>query len=131
METEQNLKTIIGNNIFTLMSVYNLSRKELCSDTGIKYTTLCDWLSYKSYPRIDTLELLSAYFHIEIEYFFRDIQKDEARYIRIKEYAERLRMKNNYKHTYPEYFSDLFGSLADFDIEEPEDAFPEEDIEKV
>lgn len=126
MQTETNLKQIIAANINYLMSLFCISRKQLCEKLDIKYTTLCDWLGAKSYPRIDTLESLASFFSINVQDFFVEIESNENLVTRISEYARRFIMKNDYRDTYPEGFFDLFGILSDSDLTEPEDFNAEE-----
>lgn len=126
MQTETNLKQIIAANINYLMSLFCISRKQLCEKLDIKYTTLCDWLGAKSYPRIDTLESLASFFSINVQDFFVEIESNENLVARISEYARRFIMKNDYRDTYPEGFFDLFGILSDSDMSEPEDLNAEE-----
>lgn len=126
MQTETNLKQIIAANINYLMSLFCISRKQLCEKLDIKYTTLCDWLGAKSYPRIDTLESLASFFSINVQDFFVEIESNENLVARISEYARRFIMKNDYRDTYPEGFFDLFGILSDSDLTEPEDFNAEE-----
>lgn len=126
MQTETNLKKIIASNINYLMSLFCISRKQLCEKLNIKYTTLCDWLGAKSYPRIDTLESLASFFSINVQDFFVEIESNENLVTRISEYARRFIMKNDYRDTYPEGFFDLFGILSDSDLTEPEDFNAEE-----
>lgn len=126
MQTETNLKQIIAANINYLMSLFCISRKQLCEKLDIKYTTLCDWLGAKSYPRIDTLESLASFFSINVQDFFVEIESNENLVARISEYARRFIMKNDYRDTYPEGFFDLFGILSVSDMSEPEDLNAEE-----
>lgn len=126
MQTETNLKQIIAANINYLMSLFCISRKQLCEKLDIKYTTLCDWLGAKSYPRIDTLESLASFFSINVQDFFVEIESNENLVTRISEYARRFTMQNDYRDTYPEGFFDLFGILSDSDMSEPEDLNAEE-----
>lgn len=126
MQTETNLKQIIAANINYLMSLFCISRKQLCEKLDIKYTTLCDWLGAKSYPRIDTLESLASFFSINVQDFFVEIESNENLVTRISEYARRFTMQNDYRDTYPEGFFDLFGILSDSDLTEPEDFNAEE-----
>ena len=60
-----NSKTILAKNIRYLMEQKQKTRTELCEALDIKYTTLSDWVNGKTYPRIDKLERLAAYFGIE------------------------------------------------------------------
>lgn len=128
MQAKRDIRNIIADNLVWLMKQYRVSRKQLCDSLDIKYTTLCDWLNARTYPRIDTLERLAGYFSIDISWFFVEIVKDESLVSRITEYSRRLLMKDNYEDTYPEGFFELFGSLKDSGLEEPED-LPAEDAE--
>lgn len=123
------LKQIIANNISFLLSVRKMSRKEICNELGIKYTTFCDWMNAKTYPRIDSLVVLANYFGIEIQYFFVDIEANEKLAERVREYARRLNMKKDYTDTYPTDFFELFGSINENDgFEIPEDNLPEDEV---
>lgn len=57
-------KEIMARNIKRYMSINNIDRNQICHDLEIKYTTLCDWLNGNTYPRIDKIELMANYFHI-------------------------------------------------------------------
>ena len=60
-----NSKTILAKNIRYYMEKNQKTRAALCEALDIKYTTLSDWVNGKTYPRIDKLERLAAYFGIE------------------------------------------------------------------
>lgn len=47
------------------MSVYNESRKELSELFSVPYTTICDWINAKTYPRIDKIELMAKHWNID------------------------------------------------------------------
>ena len=57
-----NSKTILAKNIRYLMEQKQKTRTELCEALGVKYTTLSDWVNGKTYPRIDKIERMAAYF---------------------------------------------------------------------
>lgn len=57
-------KEIMARNIKRYMAINNVDRNQMCQDLKIKYTTLCDWLNGNTYPRIDKIELMANYFHI-------------------------------------------------------------------
>ncbi|EDP6423561.1 helix-turn-helix transcriptional regulator [Campylobacter jejuni] len=59
-----NSKMIFSDNLKMLMKSKGISRKQLSSDIGVKYTTLTDWINGKTYPRIDKIDLLAEYFGI-------------------------------------------------------------------
>lgn len=57
-------KEIMARNLKKYMDMNNIDRNELCTKLNIKYTTMCDWLNAKTYPRIDKIEMLANYFGI-------------------------------------------------------------------
>lgn len=48
-------------------SVYRVS-----SDTGIAQSTLSDWKTGRSTPKVDKLQILANYFGVSIEYFLSE-----------------------------------------------------------
>lgn len=58
-------KEIFSNNLKFFMQQRNKTRKEICDDLNIKYTTFADWYNGNKYPRIDKIELLAKYFGIQ------------------------------------------------------------------
>ena len=63
--TELGNKEIMSRNIKYYMTRYNKSRSDMCKALGVKYTTFCDWVNAKTYPRIDKIEMMANYFGIE------------------------------------------------------------------
>lgn len=57
-------KEIFSANLEKLMSSRDVDRNKLCSDLGLKYTTVRDWLKGITYPRIGKIELLADYFGV-------------------------------------------------------------------
>lgn len=57
-------KEIMAKNIVRYMNDANVSRNDLCNAIGVKYTTLCDWINAKTYPRIDKIELMANFFGV-------------------------------------------------------------------
>ena len=62
---DRNSKSVLAENIRHYMEVNNKSRNEMCEALGVKYTTFADWVNAKTYPRIDRIEQIAAYFGIE------------------------------------------------------------------
>ena len=58
-------KEVFSHNLRSYMDKANKSRKEVCEDLGFIYTTFCDWYNGIKYPRIDKIEMLANYFHIQ------------------------------------------------------------------
>ena len=57
-------KEIFSANLEKLMRSRDVDRNKLCSDLGLKYTTVRDWLKGITYPRIGKIELLADYFGV-------------------------------------------------------------------
>ena len=62
---DTNSRTILAKNIRHYMEQNNKTRNEMCKALGVKYTTFADWVNAKTYPRIDRIEQMAAYFGIE------------------------------------------------------------------
>ena len=58
-------KRIMADNIIRLMRLHNKTRREICNDLHISYTTFTDWVNANTYPRIDKIEMLANYFGVE------------------------------------------------------------------
>ena len=59
-------RKIISANLLFFMKENAKSRKDVCRDLNIKYTTFCDWIKGKTYPRIESLEKLASYFDVAV-----------------------------------------------------------------
>ena len=81
-------KEIIAANLKLLLQIYHKSRKEVCTDLDISYTTFCDWLHARTYPRIDALEQMGYYFRIETRDFLVDLEKNKGLAERLSVYAK-------------------------------------------
>lgn len=57
-------RRIMAENIQRLMHEHGKSRREVCMDLGIKYTTLTEWINGGKYPRIQNIEMLAQYFGV-------------------------------------------------------------------
>ena len=58
-------REIMAANIRRYLMLTGKTQKEVCKDLGIKEMTFSDWVNAKTYPRIDKIEKLSNYFHIQ------------------------------------------------------------------
>lgn len=84
-------KKIIALNLNRMMKHRNLTRKKICADLEIKYTTFSEWVNGRAYPRIEALENLAAYFGVQVGDFFFDLEQENPHSEeRITAYAERL-----------------------------------------
>jgi Uma2 family endonuclease len=90
-----NLKKVIASNMVYLMRIYGKSRKEVCADLDISYTTFCDWINARTYPRLDALEHLGYYFRVGTRDFFVEIEKNHAMAERLSSYASLLGVRKD------------------------------------
>ncbi len=74
---KSNIRRIFSRNLCFLMEQKGITRRRLCNDLDIRYTTLCDWVNGKTIPREDQLDRLGRYFGIEAGEFFIDIRHDD------------------------------------------------------
>ena len=72
------IKSIFSSNLKRLMDANKISRKALCQELNIKYTTFCDWVNGKSIPKDSQLELLGSYFSISAGEFFIDYSRPDT-----------------------------------------------------
>lgn len=86
-------KTVMAQNLYYYMALNNKSRQEICNDLGFKYTTFCDWLNGKTYPRIDKIEMLANYFNIKKS----DLVEDKSKNSELDEYLDELRTRPEMK----------------------------------
>ena len=57
-------KKVMAKNILHYMDVNNVTATDVCKACGFKQNTFSDWVNAKTYPRIDKIELMARYFHI-------------------------------------------------------------------
>ena len=81
---------IISVNLSRMMQSRNVSRRKLCSDLGLKYTTLCDWLKGNSVPRAKSITALAGYFGVSESDFFVDTSESADSLNRLSKYKEEL-----------------------------------------
>ena len=70
-------KEIFSANLEKLMTSRDVDRNKLCSDLGLKYTTVRDWLKGITYPRIGKIELLADYFGVNKSDLIEDKTQEE------------------------------------------------------
>ena len=62
---DKNSKAVLAKNIRHYMELNNKTRNDMCEALGVKYTTFADWVNAKTYPRIDRIDQMAAFFGIE------------------------------------------------------------------
>lgn len=58
-------KNVMAKNIKYYMSLHNETRKYLSKLMNVPYTTFCDWVNARTYPRIDKIEALANHWKIQ------------------------------------------------------------------
>ena len=96
-------KEIIAANLKLLLQIYHKSRKEVCTDLDISYTTFCDWLHARTYPRIDALEQMGYYFRIETRDFLVDLEKNKGLAERLSVYAKTIGVRYQTEEKEPDF----------------------------
>ena len=96
-------KEIIASNLKLLLQIYHKSRKEVCTDLDISYTTFCDWLHARTYPRIDALEQMGYYFRIETRDFLVDLEKNKGLAERLSVYAKTIGVRYQTEEKEPDF----------------------------
>lgn len=104
-------KEVIAANLALLMKIYHKSRKEVCSELDISYSTFCDWIHGKTYPRMEALEQMGYYFRIETKDFLIEIEKNDRLMDRLLAYAKALGVRLEGRDGMQE-------SIADFSVED-------------
>ena len=95
-------KIVFSKNLKYYLDKSGKDRKEVCNALGFKYSTFCEWVSAKKYPRIDKIELLANYFGI----LKSDLIEDKGR----KSNAEKQPTYDDITIRYAEMFSKLSDS---------------------
>lgn len=57
-----NSREILARNIKKRMEAGRYSQREICQACGFKQNTFSDWVNGKTYPRIDKIEKMAAFF---------------------------------------------------------------------
>ena len=65
MSTKLGNREVMAQNIQYYMDLNGKTRNDVCEALKIKYTTFSDWVNAKTYPRIDSIELMANYFGID------------------------------------------------------------------
>lgn len=114
--TELGNKEIMSRNIKYYMTRYNKSRSDMCKALGVKYTTFCDWVNAKTYPRIDKIELMANYFGISKSDLVENHEDEEQPTYYLDEDA---REAADFLHKNPEYkvLFDASRNISKDDIE--------------
>lgn len=97
-------REVFSRNLNYYMNLYDKTRREVAADLNISYTTFTSWLNGTNYPRIDKIERLANYFHINkadlIEDKYKYTSSESQGYYNdpeVAELAEELRTNPDYR----------------------------------
>ena len=99
METKSgnnSICVVFSQRMSQLLERDGKSRKDVCRDLDIKYTTFCDWINGRNIPKAPQIERLCDYFCVEPSYFFIETEPENAaeRFTnRVSMYAKMLQHK--------------------------------------
>lgn len=82
------IRQVFASNLNRFMKERCISRRQLCSDLGFKYTTLCDWVKGHSSPKPEAVEAMSRYFGVAVSDFYIDIDRPSDPFMRLMKYSE-------------------------------------------
>ena len=58
-------KRVMGDNIQYYMDLKGIDRREFAKALNVPYSSITDWINGKTYPRIDKIQKMADFFHIE------------------------------------------------------------------
>ena len=70
-------REVMARNIQHYMDKNNEKAADVCKALGFKQNTFSDWINAKTYPRIDAIEKMANYFHINKAFLVEDIREIE------------------------------------------------------
>ncbi len=77
-----------------LLQIHNTTAYQVAKATGIGQSTLSDWKSGRSVPKIDKLKKIADYFGVSVNYFTEDDKKEKPAALEddeLSEYLEELK----------------------------------------
>ena len=95
-KTSNSICVVFSQRMSQLLERDGKSRKDVCRDLDIKYTTFCDWINGRNIPKAPQIERLCDYFCVEPSYFFIETELENAaeRFTnRVSRYAKMLQHK--------------------------------------
>lgn len=105
---DDDLKKIMAKNIRRYLEITNKTQRAMCKDLDFKENTVSDWLSAKTYPRIDKIEKMAIYFGCQKS----DLIEEPPTYYTDPETARLAQLL----HDNPQY-KVMFDSTKDLDAE--------------
>lgn len=114
----KNNKQTLKKNLNNFIIKSGKTRKEICTETGIGYSTFTEWANGRSYPRIDKIEALARYFGCDKSDLIEERQPSHTR-ITPQEVGDIIRRRRMELHLSPAELSARVGmtetELADWE----------------
>ena len=82
-----NVKRILSANLTRFMEDRQISRRQLCEELDIKYTTLCDWVKGRTSPNPAALEAMSRFFGVAVADFYIEVDQPLDPFTRLLKYS--------------------------------------------
>ena len=82
-----NVKRILSANLTRFMEDRQISRRQLCEELDIKYTTLCDWVKGRTSPNPAALEAMSRFFGVAVADFYIEVDQPSDPFTRLLKYS--------------------------------------------
>ncbi len=82
-----NVKRILSANLTRFMEDRQISRRQLCAELDIKYTTLCDWVKGRTSPNPAALEAMSRFFGVAVADFYIEVDQPSDPFTRLLKYS--------------------------------------------
>lgn len=88
--SSNDMRPIIASNLNLLATIYGKTRRQVCEDLDISYTTYCDWVNARTYPRMEPLIALANYYGISVRNLLSDLKYSESMLSRLQNQANEL-----------------------------------------
>lgn len=75
--SEKEYGEIFSKNLKYYMNLNNITRSELAQELGVSFTTVSNWVKGYKLPRMDKVEKISAFFHIQKSDLLEDKEKKD------------------------------------------------------
>lgn len=92
MENNLGNKEIMAKNIKRYMELNGVSSVDMCHALGVPQSTFSYWINAKTYPRIDKIEKMAEFFHINKA----DLVEDNFDFIQL--FAEQMSAEETVMH---------------------------------
>lgn len=70
--TKETKKIIFARNLHSLMTMHDMTRRDMCEALKIPRETLRNWMNAIEYPRLEKIAILADYFKVDISYLIQE-----------------------------------------------------------